>query len=88
MGITGKKTCYIAVLIGGQQFKYRKIEFDKELFDIMVEMAIRFWDCVQTHTLPSLILCAICVSFVCQCVKLVFYASRKKIAQILYLKHF
>lgn len=54
MGITGKKTCYIAVLIGGQQFKYRKIEFDKELFDIMVEMAIRFWDCVQTHTLPSL----------------------------------
>lgn len=54
MGIVGKKTCYIAVLIGGQKFKYRKIEFDEELFETMVETAVKFWNCVQTKTMPEL----------------------------------
>lgn len=54
LGITGKKVAYIAVLIGGQKFKTRKIEFDKELFDIMVDMAKEFWNCVQTKTPPAL----------------------------------
>lgn len=54
MGILGKKVCYIAVLIGGQKFKYRKIEFDAELFNIMVDMAVEFWNCVQTKTMPAL----------------------------------
>lgn len=53
LGITGKKLAHIAVLIGGQKFKKRKIEFDKELFDVMVEMAKEFWNCVQTKTQPS-----------------------------------
>ena len=54
LGITGKKKAYIAVLIGGQSFKYKMIEFDKELFDVMVEMAKEFWNCVQTKTPPAL----------------------------------
>ena len=54
LGITGKKKAYIAVLIGGQSFKYKMIEFDKELFETMVDMAKDFWNCVQTKTPPAL----------------------------------
>lgn len=54
LGITGKKKAYIAVLIGGQAFKYKMIEFDKELFETMIDMAKNFWNCVQTKTPPAL----------------------------------
>ena len=50
LGITGRKVGYIAVLIGGQSFKYKKIEFDSELFDKMVEAAKDFWQHVQDDT--------------------------------------
>ncbi len=53
LGITGKKKAYIAVLIGGQSFKYKEIEFDKELFDVMVDMAREFWRAVETKTPPA-----------------------------------
>ncbi len=53
LGITGKKLAHIAVLIGGQKFKKRKIEFDEELFEVMVDMAKAFWNCVQTKTPPA-----------------------------------
>ena len=52
LGITGKRVAHIAVLIGGQKFKKRIIEFDKELFDLMVETAKDFWHSVQTKTPP------------------------------------
>ncbi|MBR1620263.1 YqaJ viral recombinase family protein [bacterium] len=54
LGITGRKKGHIAVLIGGQSFKYKEINFDQELFNIMVDMAIRFWECVQTKTMPAI----------------------------------
>lgn len=50
LGITGRKVGYIAVLIGGQSFKYKKIDFDSELFDKMVESAKDFWQHVQDDT--------------------------------------
>lgn len=50
LGITGRKVGYIAVLIGGQSFKYKKIEFDSELFDKMVDTAKDFWQHVQDDT--------------------------------------
>lgn len=50
LGITGRKVGYIAVLIGGQSFKYKKIEFDSELFDKMVDAAKDFWQHVQDDT--------------------------------------
>ena len=53
LGITGRKVGYIAVLIGGQSFKYKKIEFDQELFDSMVEAAKDFWKMVQTDKAPA-----------------------------------
>lgn len=50
LGITGRKVGYIAVLIGGQSFKYKKIDFDSELFDKMVDVAKDFWQHVQDDT--------------------------------------
>lgn len=53
LGITGRKVGHIAVLIGGQSFKYKKIEFDEELFTQMVEAAKEFWQHVQNDTPPK-----------------------------------
>jgi putative phage-type endonuclease len=53
LGITGRRIGHIAVLIGGQSFKYKQIEFDSELFDTMVESAKEFWQHVQENTPPA-----------------------------------
>lgn len=50
LGITGRRIGHIAVLIGGQSFKYKQIEFDSELFDKMVDAAKDFWQHVQDDT--------------------------------------
>ena len=50
LGISGRRIGHIAVLIGGQSFKYKKIEFDSELFDKMVDAAKDFWQHVQDDT--------------------------------------
>ena len=55
LGITNKKRGYIAVLIGGQKFKYRKIDFDEELFDYMLKAAVEFWNCVVNKLPPAFI---------------------------------
>lgn len=55
LGITGRKRGWIACLIGGQKFDYKVIEFDDELFNLMVERAKDFYNMVQTDT-PPLIL--------------------------------
>lgn len=52
LGITGRKRGWIACLIGGQKFDYKVIEFDPELFDIMVDKAKEFWDMVQNNIAP------------------------------------
>lgn len=55
LGITGRKRGWIACLIGGQKFDYKVIEFDEELFNLMVEKAVKFWDMVQTQTPPVIL---------------------------------
>lgn len=55
LGITGRKRGWIACLIGGQKFVYMQIDFDEELFNLMVEKAVKFWDMVQ-NKIPPLIL--------------------------------
>lgn len=52
LGITGRKNGYIAVLIGGNKFRYKLIEFDTELFETMVQSAIEFWEHVKNDTPP------------------------------------
>lgn len=52
LGITGRKTGWIACLIGGQKFDYKPIEFDKDLFNMMVEKSLKFWKMVQDRVPP------------------------------------
>lgn len=52
LGICEMKKGYIAVLIGGQKFMWKEIEFDKDLFDMMVKAAVRFMDSVEKKEAP------------------------------------
>lgn len=53
LGITGRKIGHIAVLIGGQKFLYKKIEFDADLFSTQKDAAIAFWEMVQKRIPPA-----------------------------------
>lgn len=44
LGLAGKQRGWIAVLIGGQKFIYKQVEFNQVLFDKMVEAAKSFWE--------------------------------------------
>lgn len=54
LAVTGKKFWYIAVLILGIGFKYRKIERDEELIRNLIFLEGKFWtDNVLARTLPT-----------------------------------
>ena len=55
LGITGRKRGWIACLIGGQKFDYKPIDFDAELFELMLEKALKFWDMVQNKVPPVIL---------------------------------
>lgn len=44
LGLSGRKKGYFAVLCGGQKYFEKEIEFDQELFDMMIEKARAFWE--------------------------------------------
>lgn len=44
MGLSGRKEWDIAVLIGGNKYKDKPLKFDKDLFDLMLEKAVKFWN--------------------------------------------
>jgi len=44
MAVTGAQKAYIAVLIGGNQFRYKEIERDDELIGIIIEAEKHFWE--------------------------------------------
>jgi putative phage-type endonuclease len=50
--VTGRKVGYIAVLIGGNKFIWKKIEADEELFGKMKDAAIAFWEMVEKKIPP------------------------------------
>ena len=50
MGITGKKTGYVAWLSSGIDFDFIQVEFEAALFQDMVEQAINFW---ENHVLAN-----------------------------------
>lgn len=50
--ITGRKTGWIAVLIGGQKFLYKRINADEEMFALMTAAALKFWEMVHSNTPP------------------------------------
>lgn len=43
MGITGASLCGLGVLIGGQKFRTYEIQFDVELFEMLIEQCSQFW---------------------------------------------
>lgn len=50
MAVTGKRAWYIAVLILGQDFKYAKLEWDKEIIQNLIEVESGFWN---KHVIPK-----------------------------------
>ena len=54
MAVTGYKGTYIAVLIGGNTFKWRFVERDEELISMLIELETAFWTHVQDGTPPPL----------------------------------
>jgi len=54
MAVTGYRGTYIAVLIGGNTFKWKFVERDEELISMLIELESDFWDHVQSLTPPPL----------------------------------
>lgn len=50
MAVTGKRAWYIAVLILGQDFKYAKLEWDKEIIQNLIAVESGFWN---KHVIPK-----------------------------------
>ena len=54
MAVTGYAGAYIAVLIGGNTFKWKFVERDEELISMLIELESAFWNHVQDCTPPPL----------------------------------
>ena len=54
MAVTGYAGTYIAVLIGGNTFKWKFVERDEELISMLIELESAFWNHVQDGTPPPL----------------------------------
>ncbi len=54
MAVTGYRGTYIAVLIGGNTFRWKFIERDEELIFMLIELESDFWKHVQDMTPPPL----------------------------------
>lgn len=54
MAVTGYQGTYIAVLIGGNTFRWRFVERDEELISMLIELESDFWDHVREGTPPPL----------------------------------
>ncbi len=54
MAVTGYKGAYIAVLIGGNTFKWKFVERDEELISMLIELESAFWRHVEDGTPPPL----------------------------------
>ncbi len=52
MAVTGFKATYIAVLIGGNTFRWKLVERDEELIAMLIELESRFWEYVKNGTTP------------------------------------
>ncbi len=54
MAVTGYAGAYIAVLIGGNSFRWKFVERDEELISMLIELESAFWNHVQDCTPPPL----------------------------------
>jgi len=54
MEVAGCAGTYIAVLIGGNSFRWKFVERDEELISMLIELEADFWDYVRLGTPPPL----------------------------------
>lgn len=54
MAVTGYQGAYIAVLIGGNCFKWQFVRRDEELISMLIQLESNFWNHVQQGKPPSL----------------------------------
>lgn len=54
MAVTGHKAAYIAVLIGGNTFRWKLVERDEELIAMLISFETVFWGHMQDLTPPPL----------------------------------
>ena len=54
LSVTGYRGAYIAVLIGGNAFRWKFIERDEELISMLIDLEKNFWNHVQTNTPPPM----------------------------------
>ena len=54
MAVTGYAGAYIAVLIGGNTFRWKFVERDEELISMLIKLEAAFWNYVQDCTPPPL----------------------------------
>ena len=54
MAVTGYAGTYIAVLIGGNTFKWRFVKRDEELISMLIELETDFWSHVENRIPPPL----------------------------------
>jgi len=54
MCVTGLKGAYIAVLIGGNDFRWQFIHRDEELISMLIQIEAKFWDGVKNDMPPEL----------------------------------
>jgi len=54
MAVTGCRGAYIAVLLGGNNFKWQFIERDDELIEMLIQLESDFWEKVQKRIPPTL----------------------------------
>lgn len=54
MAVTGFKAAYIAVLIGGNTFRWQLVERDEELIAMLIQLEAEFWEHVKNDTPPPL----------------------------------
>jgi len=53
MAVTGAEVGAVAVLIGGNQFKWALVERNQRFIDAMLEKLERFWEMVQNDVMPE-----------------------------------
>lgn len=54
MAVTGFKAAYIAVLIGGNTFRWQLVKRDEEIISALIQLERDFWNCAETDTPPQL----------------------------------
>lgn len=54
MAVTGYKAAYIAVLIGGNSFRWKLVERDEELIALLIQLETDFWNHVEDCTPPAM----------------------------------